>query len=168
MFFLCIWESKCSKLRNWKYYQFSCISKSAYEKSAENSVFSDHHLPVDTGRKLNVHKTLRRRPGRLLNVLCTFILRPVSTGLVWTVRRYDGIQPYPDYPTFSEPAENHAERMSNEEKKDNKVYVGNFAKCRPSMKGYVTEKLLKFRRFSWFFAGFLKFSWFEKIWKSCR
>ena len=29
------------------------------------------------GRKLNVHKTFRRRP---LNVLCTFKLRPVSTG----------------------------------------------------------------------------------------
>ena len=25
------------------------------------------HHPVDTGRKLNVHKTFRRRPGRLLN-----------------------------------------------------------------------------------------------------
>ena len=36
-------------------------------------------VPVDTGRKLNVHKTFRRRPGRLLNVLCTFNLRPVST-----------------------------------------------------------------------------------------
>ena len=36
--------------------------------------------PVDTGRKLNVHKTFRRRPGRLLNVLCTFNLRPVCTG----------------------------------------------------------------------------------------
>ena len=35
--------------------------------------------PVDTRRKLNVHKTFRRRPGRLLNVLCTFNLRPVST-----------------------------------------------------------------------------------------
>ena len=35
---------------------------------------------VDTGRKLNVHKTLRRRPGHLLKVLCTFNLRPVSTG----------------------------------------------------------------------------------------
>ena len=33
------------------------------------------HYPVDTGRKLNVHKTFRRRPGRLLNVLCTFNLR---------------------------------------------------------------------------------------------
>ena len=37
-----------------------------------------YHL--DTGRKLNVHKTLRRRPGRLLNVLCTLNLRPVSRG----------------------------------------------------------------------------------------
>ena len=42
-------------------------------------------FPVDTGRKLNVHKTFRRRPGRLLNVLCTFSLRPVSTGLLWIV-----------------------------------------------------------------------------------
>ena len=38
-------------------------------------------LPGDTGRKLNVHKMSRRRPGRLLNVLCTFNLRPLSTGL---------------------------------------------------------------------------------------
>ena len=37
--------------------------------------------PVDTGRKLNVHETFRRRAGSLLNVLCTFNLRPVSTGL---------------------------------------------------------------------------------------
>ena len=36
--------------------------------------------PADTVRKLNVHKTFRTRPGRLLNVLCTFNLRPVSTG----------------------------------------------------------------------------------------
>ena len=36
--------------------------------------------PVDTARKLNVHETLRRRPRRLLNVLCTFNLGPVSTG----------------------------------------------------------------------------------------
>ena len=38
-------------------------------------------FPVDIGRKFNVHKSFRRRPGRLLNVLCTFNLRPVSTGL---------------------------------------------------------------------------------------
>ena len=37
-------------------------------------------FPVDTGRKLNAHKTFRTRQGRLLNVLFTFNLRPVSTG----------------------------------------------------------------------------------------
>ena len=36
--------------------------------------------PLDTGRKLNVHKTFRRCPGRLLNVLCAFNLRPVPKG----------------------------------------------------------------------------------------
>ena len=39
-------------------------------------------VPVITGRKLNVHKTFRRRPGRPLNVLCTFSLRPVYTGVL--------------------------------------------------------------------------------------
>ena len=34
--------------------------------------------PVDTGHKLDVNKTFRRRPVRLLNVLCTSNLRPVS------------------------------------------------------------------------------------------
>ena len=34
---------------------------------------------VETGRKVNLRKTFRRRLGRLLNVLCTFNLRPVST-----------------------------------------------------------------------------------------
>ena len=38
------------------------------------------NCPVDTGPKFNVHKTFRRRPEHLLNVLCTFNLRPVSTG----------------------------------------------------------------------------------------
>ena len=36
--------------------------------------------PIDIGRELNVHKTFRRRLGHFLNVLCTFNLRPVSTG----------------------------------------------------------------------------------------
>ena len=39
--------------------------------------------PVDTGRQLDVRKTFRRRPGRLLNVFCTFSLRPVSTGKLY-------------------------------------------------------------------------------------
>ena len=42
----------------------------------QNSSF----YPVGTGRKYNVHKTFRRRPGRLLNALFMFNLRPVSTG----------------------------------------------------------------------------------------
>ena len=37
-------------------------------------------LPLDTGRKLNIHKTFRRLPIRVLNVLCTFRLLPVSRG----------------------------------------------------------------------------------------
>ena len=38
--------------------------------------------PLDTGRKLNVHKTFRRRPGHLLNVFCMFNIRSVSRGYV--------------------------------------------------------------------------------------
>ena len=45
------------------------------------SFCTTHNYPVDTGRKLNVYKTSRRRPGGLLSVLCTFNLRPVSTIL---------------------------------------------------------------------------------------
>ena len=45
----------------------------------------DNFYPVDTGRKLNVHKTFRWRPRRHLNVLCTFNLRPVSTEYVYIV-----------------------------------------------------------------------------------
>ena len=43
-----------------------------------NSLLRTKSIPVDTGRKLNIYKTFRRR---LLNVLCTFNLRPVSTGI---------------------------------------------------------------------------------------
>ena len=41
-------------------------------------------MPAETGPKLNVHKTFKRRPGRLLNVLSTLNLRPVSMGMgIW-------------------------------------------------------------------------------------
>ena len=53
-------------------------------------------IPVDTGRKLNVHKTFRRCPGCLLNVLCTFNLRPVSAGMLkifYSYKRYKDIKP---------------------------------------------------------------------------
>ena len=46
-----------------------------------NNAYKSNGIPVDTRRKLNVHKMFKRRPGRLLNVLCTFNLRPVSTGI---------------------------------------------------------------------------------------
>ena len=41
----------------------------------------EYYLQVDTERKLNVYMAFRRRPRRLLNVLCTFHLHPRSTGL---------------------------------------------------------------------------------------
>ena len=58
--------------------------------------------PVDTGRKMNVHKTFRRRPGRLLKVLCTFILRPVSTGSLlnlWLMLSQEIISPEAPLPS---------------------------------------------------------------------
>ena len=36
--------------------------------------------PLDVERKVNVHETFRRRPGRLLNVLSAFNLCRVSRG----------------------------------------------------------------------------------------
>ena len=53
-------------------------------KKAPSKIFKIDLLncPVDTGGKLNVYKKFRRRPGRLLNVLCMFNLRSVSTGWV--------------------------------------------------------------------------------------
>ena len=47
-----------------------------YNRTLCKNIFAKSSI----GRKLSVHKTFRRPPGRLLNVLCTFSLRPVSTG----------------------------------------------------------------------------------------
>ena len=52
----------------------------------ENQVSQKYLL--DTGRKLNVHKTFRRRPGRLLNVLCTFNLRPARKWYTEQIRKW--------------------------------------------------------------------------------
>ena len=49
--------------------------------------YTSQHFPVDTGRKLNVYKTFRRRPGRLLNVLYTFKLRLVSAGILMNFQK---------------------------------------------------------------------------------
>ena len=43
--------------------------------------FYEDPVPLHTKRKLNVCKTFRRRPGRLLNVLYTFNSDPVSKGI---------------------------------------------------------------------------------------
>ena len=51
----------------------------ADSENCTHFINKDLTKPVDTGRKLNVHKTLRRRPRRLLNILCMFSLRAVST-----------------------------------------------------------------------------------------
>ena len=54
-----------------------------YDGGQLNWIFSVLCLcydPVDTGRKLKVHKTFRRRPGHLLNILRVFNLRPLSAG----------------------------------------------------------------------------------------
>ena len=45
-----------------------------------NELPAGSYFPVDIGCKLNVHKPFRKRPGRLVKVLCTFNLRPVSGG----------------------------------------------------------------------------------------
>ena len=47
--------------------------------------------PLDTERKLNVHKTFRRRPERLLNILCTFNLCHVSKGNISHSKVYQRI-----------------------------------------------------------------------------
>ena len=50
------------------------------------------YYPVDTGRILNVHKTFRRHRERLLNVLCTFNVRPVSTMYWLLVFKNDNLK----------------------------------------------------------------------------
>ena len=41
------------------------------------------YYPIATWRKLNVRKTFRRCPRRLLNFFCTFNLRPLSTRIIY-------------------------------------------------------------------------------------
>ena len=58
-------------------------------KTLNGSNDSSLYLTCMFSHKHNAH----RRPGRLLNVLCTFSLRPVSTG-------YNPIQAYIPSPYF--------------------------------------------------------------------
>ena len=51
---------------------------------SKNTYFTEHlwtnasEYPLDTGRKLNVHKMSKTRARRLLHVLCMFNVRPES------------------------------------------------------------------------------------------
>ena len=74
-------------------FPFNCPWKEQSIKSLSEQSFEwgNPRFPIDTGRKLNVHKIFKRWPGRLLNVLCTLHLRPVSTGLIyvkWQKKKY--------------------------------------------------------------------------------
>ena len=67
------------------FYRTSLVAASGtyvteFSFSTPVTLFQKSLYPVDTGRKFNVHKTFRRRPGRLMNILCMLNLRPVSTG----------------------------------------------------------------------------------------
>ena len=68
---------KSKRIKNHESFCFGKIKRGQFY-STNLSTLSSH--PVDTRRKLNVHKAFRRRPGRLLNVLRTFNLRFVSIG----------------------------------------------------------------------------------------
>ena len=54
---------------------FMTMAISCYHKKVRRAI----HL--DTGRIFNLHKPLRRRPGRFVNVLRTFNIRPVCRGI---------------------------------------------------------------------------------------
>ena len=57
--------------------QFSCITNIRWL-----SLLWRFFCLADTGRKLSIYKAYRIRPGRLLNILCTFNLRSVSTECI--------------------------------------------------------------------------------------
>ena len=156
--FLRVWSHllKKSLMENFMFSAvlFSCMSKSAdvitlCEKSLhKNWSFSLRISPV-TVTKYAETADLVTFTGEIFNgklhFLCSERLFRLSAGVEFF---QDSIQSYPRDPTFAKPpAENHADRMPKEESKGNKVQVGNVTKCRPSMKAYVTEKLLKFCRF---------------------
>ena len=81
-----------------------CYYHVTYAFQSKSTLYSCPNVnPKETGCKLNIHKTFRRRPGHLLNVLCTFNLCPVSTGKqrkllarnrrdIWSVSDSNGVR----------------------------------------------------------------------------
>ena len=51
-----------------------------YKRFLTDMIFTFWSYSLDAGRKFNVDKMFRSYPGHLLNLLCTFKLRPVSRG----------------------------------------------------------------------------------------
>ena len=71
-----------------KFFFFFFFFFDALELNTNRNYKKMHPLPLNTGRKLNVFKMLRRRPGLLLNDLCTFNLRivPRVLGILCNLR----------------------------------------------------------------------------------
>ena len=67
--------------RNICYQRFSQSSNSNEFQHNEHKNIHLLQIAVDAGCKLNLYETFRRHSESLLNVLCTFHLRPVSTGI---------------------------------------------------------------------------------------
>ena len=83
-----MWSECFFRAKTWSWW-FSSVSVSSLWVEdvlmftfSRTSTLSFAWIPIDTGCKWNVHKTFRRRLGLLLNVLCTFNIRPVSTGIL--------------------------------------------------------------------------------------
>ena len=64
-------------------YRYQTIEWNLIKVSFNDRTYWFYTNPLDTERKLNVHKTFKRRPGHLLDVLYTFNLRPMSRGNVF-------------------------------------------------------------------------------------
>ena len=66
-------------IRHW--HNWTLVLAQCSLKAPDKLCFFNVYSPVGKERKLNVHKTFKRRPGScLLNVFCMFNLLPVSTG----------------------------------------------------------------------------------------
>ena len=59
------------------------LMKPQYIKTEKNKKIARKNFSVGRGRKLNVHKTFRRRPGRLLNVLYTSVYILYLQGCIY-------------------------------------------------------------------------------------
>ena len=92
------------------------VTKSVKTQHAElfSCVIICSVIPLYAGRKLNVHKTFKRRPGFILNVLCTF-------SLLLVFREYNEVKLF---------------RKTLREKCTNTVFSPNIGKYGPELTPY--------------------------------